>query len=588
MSLLSLLSLLMACSNTKAPTCTIESSRSLQTCVADYSARLQECVESTGGLCDSNDASLQNILTTLEQSTLDSCAEGTDFNMLTAESLSSRLTSSCESQSSAMAWRVFGGPQADVWSESDVEGQTCLSSLYEVEQQYVNASLETINTCFEEDCGSNNLDASRSTLRQETASALLTTCSPIEDIIGINSTFMMKNLDTQIDCLTATGHSNTEDHTLSCGPSNAEFEVKRGEWQQIIVDSDKWGTLCGDGTDFAFHVRFAPEGNDLDNVLVGLQGGGVCVFEEDCTAKLEGGGAGLFNAQDDVPYAAAISDTDPTVSPFANWTQVYIPYCNQDVFAGGGVIEDLGELQLPRYGAVNMRAAVQMVRDVIWKEMDATTTEGFRSDDVHAFFGGWSAGAYGTNYNYHWFLDDLLWPKTTAFPDAGLALHNGETLGVMGLGLLKIPIWGTQNYLPPYCFQGECAVGPILSEALSKRIKQVPEQQMLMLSNPKDDVQMGDAYFQDEVFWINTMRETYCDTKDLNGIHYFLTSVSDESIHCVSVRPELWDVPVDGITMKEWFELAINDPDSVSDQAEEADFTTDIPGVLPFECEVGE
>ena len=40
--------------------------------------------------------------------------------------------------------------------------------------------------------------------------------------------------------------------------------------------------------------------------------------------------------------------------------------------------------------------------------------------------------------------------------------------------------------------------------------------------------------------------------------------------------------------MKEWFELAINDPNAVTDQAEEANFTTDIPGVEPFDCEVGE
>ena len=99
---------------------------------------------------------------------------------------------------------------------------------------------------------------------------------------------------------------------------------------------------------------------------------------------------------------------------------------------------------------------------------------------------------------------------------------------------------------------------------------------------------MGDAYFQDTDFWINTMREAYCDTKDLNGIHYFLTSVSDSSIHCITVRPDLWEVPVNGVSMKEWFELAINDPDSVTDQAEEANFTTDIPGVEPFNCEVGE
>ena len=62
-----------------------------------------------------------------------------------------------------------------------------------------------------------------------------------------------------------------------------------------------------------------------------------------------------------------------------------------------------------------------MVRDVIWKEMDEQGGQGFRPDQLVAIFGGWSAGAYGTLYNYHWFLDDLQWPRTMAFPDAGLA-----------------------------------------------------------------------------------------------------------------------------------------------------------------------
>ena len=122
----------------------------------------------------------------------------------------------------------------------------------------------------------------------------------------------------------------------------------------------------------------------------------------------------------------------------------------------------------------------------------------------------------------------------------------------------------------------------------SETIKQVPEQQMLILSNPVDDTQMGDAYFQDPVFWVNTMREAYCETKDLTGIHYFLSSVSDKVFIASTVRPDLWDVPVNGVSMKEWFELAINDPDAVTDQAEEGNFTTDIPGVEPFDCEVGE
>ncbi len=584
---MSLFFLLFACSKTETTTCTSPVSTALETCVDDYTARLGACIQDSDELCSNDDTELTSILNSLEQIPSEECNDENPYEPIGLDQLGPRLTAACKSHSEAMAWRVFGGPHVEVWKETETENRECLLNIYEEERSFAKASLQAINSCLEEECTPASLKETRGSISQETNLALLGECSPIEDTIALNSAHLITNLETQVDCLTATAHPDVGEHTLSCGPSNAEFSVKRGEWQQIIVDSDKWGTLCGDGTDFAFHVRFAPEGYDLDNVLIGLQGGGVCVFEEDCTAKMASA-PGLFNAQDDIPYAAAISSTDPSVSPFANWTQVFIPYCNQDVFAGGGETEELGSLELPRYGAINMRSAVQMVRDVLWKELDNTTTEGFRPDEVQSFVGGWSAGAYGTNYNYHWFLDDLLWPKTTAFPDAGMALHNGETLGVMGLGLLKIPLWGTQKYLPPYCFQGECAVGPILSEALSKRLKQVPEQQMLILSNPKDDIQMGDAYFQDEAFWINTMREAYCDTKDLQGIHYFLTSVSDESIHCISVRPNLWEVEVDGVSMKEWFTLAINDPDAVTDQAEEASFTTDIPGVEPFECSVGE
>ena len=582
-----LLSLLFACSKSEPTTCTSAVSSALQECMNDYSDRLRQCMTTEGSLCDSSDTELSEIINSLESVVGGECSEDNAYSPITLDNATTRLSKACESHSRAVAWRVFGGPQVDVWAQGDEATQSCLVDFHEVEQRFVDASLQTVNDCLNANCTPTSLNESRKALRQQYSQEFLGECSPIEDTLGINATHLLKNLDTQVDCLTSTAHTDVGEHELSCGPSNAEFQVKRGEWQQIIVSSEKWGTLCGDGTEFAFHVRFAPEGYDLDNVLIGLQGGGVCVFEEDCTAKMASA-PGLFNAQDDIPYGIGIASLDPEVSPFANWTQVYVPYCNQDVFAGGGATEDLGDLQLPRYGAINMRAAVQMVRDVLWKELDSTSDMGFRPDQVQAFFGGWSAGAYGTNYNYHWFLDDLLWPRTTAFPDAGMALHNGETLGVMGLGLLKIPAWGAQNYLPPYCFQGECAVGPILSEALAKRLKQVPEQQMLILSNPVDDIQMGDAYFQDTDFWINTMREAYCDTKDLNGIHYFLTSVSDSSIHCITVRPDLWEVPVNGVSMKEWFELAINDPDSVTDQAEEANFTTDIPGVEPFDCEVGE
>ena len=277
---------------------------------------------------------------------------------------------------------------------------------------------------------------------------------------------------------------------------------------------------------------------------------------------------------------------DPSQSPFADWTKVYLPYCNQDVFAGGGVVEQLGATSVPRYGAVNMRAAIEMVRNVIWQKMDAEGGAGFRPDEVVALFGGWSAGGYGTLYNYHWLLDDLQWPRTAAFPDAGMALDNGSIVGVRGLGPVKIPAWGARNNLPPYCFTGDCSVGEVIFNAIAPRLRNAPEQQMLILGNQRDQTQQGDAFFDDEAFFIDTMRGTYCRTKDLNGIHWYLTSASDRSVHVVSLRPEFWAGAVAGETMRDWFRHAIEDPDTLQSRAEEGDFQTAVPGVHPFPCDV--
>ena len=243
---------------------------------------------------------------------------------------------------------------------------------------------------------------------------------------------------------------------------------------------------------------------------------------------------------------------------------------------------------VPRYGAVNARASITMVRNWLWKSLedDPTRPEGYRADQVQALFGGWSAGSYGTLYNYHWMLDDLGWARTTAFPDAGLALDNGEALGVRALGLVKIPAWGTLPYLPPYCFEGDCALGSVLAEALSPRLLSVPEQQMLMLSNQIDDIQGADAYFSTRDGFLNSLRQTYCDTKDLSGVAWYLTSVSDTSVHVVTVRPELWGGSVGGMVMRDWVAKAAIDGEEVGSYAEEADFVDVVPGVEPFPCTV--
>jgi hypothetical protein len=548
-------------------------------------AATEGCYLDDDAPCENGDPGIAAALAGLETDVRANCGDG-DFGSLSADALVGRLRNSCSSEASSLAWRTYGGPQGAVWPQVDEGARTCLAAAHDAAAALMDGALAAINQCLAgENCDGAGLDAERSGLSATALGDIEAACDALDELIAVDPATYVERAGQQVDCITATGHADTGSLALSCGPSNTDFEAPRGEYVQVVVDGEKWGTMCGDGSDYAFWVRLAPEGERLDRVIIGLQGGGVCLFEADCTSRMASN-PGLFTAMDDDPLGTGIASDDPAVSPFANWTKVYLPYCTQDVFSGGGVVETLGALDVPRYGATNLRAAIQMVRDTVWKVMDADGGAGFRPDEIIALFGGWSAGGYGTLYNYHWLLDDLQWPRTAAFPDAGLALDNGSVLGVRGLGDVKIPAWGSLPNLPPYCFEGDCAVGTVIYEAIAPRLKQVPEQQFLILSNPKDNTQQNDAFFQDEAFWINTFRQAYCDTRDLNGINYYFTSVSDESVHVVSLRPELWEGEVDGETMRDWFERAVTAPDTVQDRAEEADFITAIPGVEPYPCEV--
>ena len=558
----------------------------LQACVVARGEATAACYSDTGAACDAASDAYASHLVTLEDTVRGSCADG-DFAGLTQDAVVGRIVNACASEADSLSWRTYGGPQGAVWPEASDEMKTCLTSAHASAGDLIDASLQAVNECLAtEDCDEAALQETRQGLEEQARTTLAPVCTGMDAVVAIDSDTYIDRAAHQVDCLAAVSHADGGVSAgLKCGPAYAEVEGKRGEWVEVTLDGDKWGTLCGDGSPYVFHIRLAPEGEPLDRVLIGLQGGGVCVFEDDCSDKLASN-PGLFTASDDLPFGAAIASTDPDVSPFANWTHVYMPYCTQDVFAGGGVVEEMGDVSVPRYGAVNVRAALRIFRDMLWQTMDAEGGDGFRPDEIITLFGGWSAGAYGSMYNYHYLLDELQWPRTVAFPDAGMGLDNGDILGVKGLGGVKIPAWGATPHLPSYCFAGKCAVGTELIKAISPRLKQVPEQQMLVVTNPRDFVQMGDAYFQDEALWLNTMRQDVCDTRDLPGIHYYLTNVTDDSVHCVTIREELWDDEVDGEVMSDWFWRAVTEPDSLQSRMQEGDLTEQVDGVEPFPCEV--
>jgi hypothetical protein len=565
-------------------TCESTAAAATQVCLSAVNNAWRNCYAVDDGPCDATSPQIVGALAELKASVLASCGDN-DFGLLSADDLVGRLQTACASEATSLASRAFGGPHGAVWAATDVADRSCLLAAHESASVMVDEALGATGQCLAS--GSCDPAALATAIDSAATSAQLqiaNDCAQLELLVATNPQQFVDRALHQSDCVVATTHTDTAPLDLSCGPSRVPSVPARGEYVQIILDDAEWGTKCGDGSSYAFQLRLPPEGEPLDRILIGMQGGGVCVFD-DCNERWQNS-PDLFEALNDQPPLSGVMSTDPAESQFANWTKVYLPYCTQDVFAGGGVAQDFTGFSVERYGALNVRASVEYVRNLLWQLQDQEAGPGYRPDQMVAAFGGWSAGGAGTLYNYHWVLDDLQWPQTTAFPDAFFALDSPDGIfSVSILGGILRGLWDSLAIFPPYCFEGSCAVGPNMYAATSPRLKAVPNQQMMIVTNQNDQTQVGTTYFTSTESWINVMRQSVCDTRDLPGIHYYLTNLTS-GVHVVSLGG-LYLQSVDGEVMDDWlYGGVVTAPDSVVDRIQEGDFVQDIPGVNPFPCTV--
>lgn len=583
-----------------APACAEAAFESMRACVRMLNRETRACYLAEGTGCDVEAGPAADVLADVESAVLLGCAgpaqvaEAGFGDAFTPETLAARVQSMCRAEVASLAARSFGGPHAAVLADADSAARDCLEAAHFAGEELMDIVVGARSICLAQEeaepggCSVANMEATIETAADGARTAIEASCEDLAALVALSpETFVERALD-QTDCLTAATHGRTAPLALECGPRDVVPPAPRGEYIQVVLEEDVWGTRCGDGSPFAFWVRLAPEGSPVENVVVGMQGGGVCVFEGDCANR----NPGLFEALDDTPPVSGPLSNDPAVNPLADYTKVFLPYCNQDVFIGGGATSNFDAITVHRFGALNVRAALRWVRDAIWRELDETTAGGYTPQRMRVYFGGFSAGAFGTLYNYHYVLDDLQWERTAAFPDGGLALDSATGgLSVAALGALVVsdaqPVgWGAREELPPYCFETDCGLGPRILETSAPRLLGVPEQQFMILSNQNDRTQVGTTFFPSTPDWINAMRQSYCDTKDIPGVNYFLTPIAS-SVHVVSPRPELYaDFPVDGQEMRDWLAQVMLDPMGVQDRVEEGDLVDEIEGVEPFPCEV--
>lgn len=576
--------------------CEKAAAKSLQLCVNAVNKAELKCYQATGVACSPDDAAIAKALVKTADGVLKKCPDADTVAaagygpLMTPATLAERMKSDCLAETASLASRVFGGPQG-----AGLAGGTaaaCLATAHKEAGKLLVQSAKVQSGCALKGtkCDLEKTADKAAAVASKAADKIDAACSavgPLRQVIALDVDEVLARTSAQARCMTAMAHPDVSPLDLDCGPRAGIAALPRGEYVQVVLDEAEWGTRCGDGSPFAFWIRLAPAGQPVENVVLQMQGGGVCVFADDCANR----SPDLFEALSELPEDSGIMSNDPSVSPFANWTKVYLPYCNQDVFIGGGTTSNFPAVTVHRFGAINVRAALRYLREVLWREMDATQTEGYRPDRIRMLFGGTSAGGFGTLFNYHYVLDELQWAHTTAWPDAALSLDNGQALGVASLGALLIndtpPLgWGALDQLPPYCFATNCGLGPSILKSSAPRLKAVPEQQFLVLSNQVDQTQVDTTYFSDLPTWINAARKSYCDTKGLNGVRYYLPAIS-QSVHVIATRENLFTgYAVDGFVMRDWLAGAISSPDGVVDAVTEGTLVADHPGVNPFPCAV--
>jgi len=581
--------------------CEDAASTALGDCFATVSSQTQQCYASTGNPCSPLAPALVAARAQLSTSVTTACDDAAVQSLgygsgLTTAGLVDRLVEQCEGNAASLAARTYGGPHAKILAGvsggQDPAAESCLHSAYSQNATFIAAALDVSSACaVGADCGTTDADiaAAQAQAEADTTTACATE-DALESLIGLLPDGASARARRQANCMAAAAIGDASALDLDCGPRSAITVPERGVATQIILDNDEWGTRCGLGEPYAFWIRLAPEGNPLENVVVHLQGGGVCLSNDDC-ANTAISNPGRFTATDKIfpepNESAGYQNFNEPLNPFKDWTMVYLPYCTQDIFAGGGSLEVFPDISVERYGAIDMRQTLRYARDILWAAMEGSA-DGYRPDRLKVLLGGTSAGGFGVqNNSLHFVLDDLRWSNTTTAPNGSLVLDGG-TLPLPLLFVLKQPptVWNLRPYFANYCLDPSCLLGENLFPAHAERLGATPHQQLLHLSGQWDNVQVNTTFFASPEDWINSGRETYCALESTPFNHYFYPANNSPLHNMTPSDTQFLTLTSDGITVADWLANAMSDPASVTDAVQEGTLASVLPGVAPFTCTV--
>ena len=174
------------------------------------------------------------------------------------------------------------------------------------------------------------------------------------------------------------------------------IESVDGDTTVYVFDPED-GPRCMRGAEFRFSVR----DTGSENLLIFLQGGGTCWSDFCLTVTAAAAG---------VPLVEALDPDNPS-NPMADWTVLYLPYCDGSFFTGDRDFDEDGDGVGERLhrGLHNLSGALRTIRDRFPNPSRVLLT-------------GSSAGAFGT------IPGSVL--VRAVYPEATLQVFNDSGVGV--------------------------------------------------------------------------------------------------------------------------------------------------------------
>jgi hypothetical protein len=302
-------------------------------------------------------------------------------------------------------------------------------------------------------------------------------------------------------------------------------------WTKHTFDPDGGnGPICIAGTPFS---AFSREG-DPKKLLIFEQGGGAC-WQDFYFCNI------LAEDQEPPAPPVGIWDFDNPDNPFADYSVLYMPYCDGSVFSGDNDVPDanfpFGPVRFHR-GMRNQSAAMDVARTLFPTAKEITVS-------------GSSAGGVGVD-GFAPFLVRFLWgnvPRLTVLNDAGPVAVNLDAPGAVAA---RAADWQFGQFYPASCT--ECDDLGKATAVIDWRLTRDTTIREAWYETDGDATNRFFLQVPTQAAYRDLILEQSDELADAHPDRYKRFIKSGDDSHTAVQTPLFYSQTIDGVTLDEWTE----------------------------------